>query len=113
MNDADVQRQATTRYQDDRRKGKVPVNLWSLLSRSPKWQQLNNPEVGLSKKRSSAEVEADDAIDLSEQRPPFNLDDSDDEDPVPRPIGRKKAKPIALGFARSGSFPLAVICVGK
>ncbi|VFQ74955.1 unnamed protein product [Cuscuta campestris] len=101
MNDVDVLRLATARYQDDGHQGKVRINLLGILSRSPKWQQLNNPDAGSSKKRSSADAEVDDTIGSSEQRPPFNLDDSDDEDPIPRPIGRKKAKPI-VGFRNSG-----------
>ncbi|VFQ66890.1 unnamed protein product [Cuscuta campestris] len=101
-NDADVLRLATARYQDDGHKGKVPIDLWRILSRSQKWQQLNNSDGGSSKKRSSvdAEVKVDDTIGSSEQRPPFNVADPDDEEPIPRPIGRKKAKSIALGFYR-------------
>ncbi|VFQ67485.1 unnamed protein product [Cuscuta campestris] len=91
-------------YQDGGHQGKVPIDLWRILSRSPKWQQLNNPDDGLSKKRSfvDAEVEVDDTIGSSEQMPPFNVADSDDEDPIPRPIGRKKAKFIASGSGGSG-----------
>ncbi|VFQ90567.1 unnamed protein product [Cuscuta campestris] len=33
-NDADVLRLATTRYQDDGNQGKVPIDLWRILSRS-------------------------------------------------------------------------------
>ncbi|VFQ61214.1 unnamed protein product [Cuscuta campestris] len=75
-NDADVLRLATTRYQDDGHQGK---------------------------KRSSvnAEVEVDDTIGSSEQIPPINVADSDDEDPIPRPIERKKAKSIASGSGGS------------
>ncbi|VFQ68028.1 unnamed protein product [Cuscuta campestris] len=104
MNDANVLRQATAQYQDARHQGNVPVNLWRILSCSPKWQQLNNPEAG-SKKRSSAEaeVEVGDTIGSSEQRPPFNIDDSDDEDPIPRSIGRKKVISIASDSGRSDS----------
>ncbi|VFR03308.1 unnamed protein product [Cuscuta campestris] len=104
-NDADVLRLATTRYQDDWHQGKVPIDLWRILSRSPKWQQLNNSDGGSSKKRSSvdAEVEVDETINSSDQIPPFNVADSDDEDPIPRPIGIKKAKSIALGSGGSGS----------
>ncbi|RAL39343.1 hypothetical protein DM860_002876 [Cuscuta australis] len=56
-NDADVLRLATTRYQDDGHQGKMPIDLWRILSRSPKWQQLNNPDGGSSKKRSSVDAE--------------------------------------------------------
>ncbi|VFQ89776.1 unnamed protein product [Cuscuta campestris] len=107
-NDADVLRLATTRYQDNGHQGNVPIDLWRILSRSPKWQQLNNPDSGSSKKRSSvdAEVEVDETIGSSDQIPPFNVADSDDEDPIPRPIGRKKAKSIASG---SGGFGFASI----
>ncbi|VFQ99927.1 unnamed protein product [Cuscuta campestris] len=103
-NDVDVLRLATARYQDDGHQGKVPIDLWRILNRSPKWQQLNNSDGGSSKKRSSvdAEVEVDDTIGLSKQRPPFNVADSDDEDLIPRPIGRKKAKSIASGSGWSG-----------
>ncbi|VFR01482.1 unnamed protein product [Cuscuta campestris] len=108
-NDADVLRLATTWYQDDRHQGKVPIDLWMILSRSPKWQQLNNPDGGSSKKRSSVdpEVEVDDTIGSSEQMPPFNVADSDDEDPIPRLIRRKKAKSIASGFGGSGSVSVS------
>ncbi|VFQ69319.1 unnamed protein product [Cuscuta campestris] len=104
-NDDDVLRLATARYQDDEHQGKVPVDLWRILSRSPKWQQLNNPDGGSFRKRSSvnAEVEVDETIGSSDQMPPFNVADSDDEDPIPRPIGRKKAKSIASGLGGSGS----------
>ncbi|VFQ85015.1 unnamed protein product [Cuscuta campestris] len=102
-NDGDVLRLATARYQDDGHQGKVSIDLWRILSRSPKWQQLNNSGGGSSKKRSSvnAEVEVNDTIGSSEQRPPFNDAYSDDEDLIPRPIGRKKAISIASG---SGGF---------
>ncbi|VFQ68774.1 unnamed protein product [Cuscuta campestris] len=105
MNDANVLRQATTQYQDDAHQGNVPVDLWIILSRSPKWQQLNNEEAGSSKKRFSAEaeVEVDDTIGSSQQRSPFNVDDSDDEEPIPRPIEKKKAKSTASGSRGSGS----------
>ncbi|VFQ61715.1 unnamed protein product [Cuscuta campestris] len=108
-NDADILWLATTRYQDDGHQGKVPINLWRILSCSPKWQQLNNPDGGSSKKRSSvdAEIEVDDTIGSSEQMPPFNVADSDDEDPIPRPIGRKKAKSIASGSGGSGSVSVS------
>ncbi|VFQ79382.1 unnamed protein product [Cuscuta campestris] len=108
-NDADVLRLATTRYQDDGHQGKVPIDLWRILSRSPKWQQRNNPDGGSSKKRSSvdAEVEVDDTISSSEQMPPFHIADSDDEDPIPRPIGRKKTKSIASGSGGSDSFSVS------
>ncbi|VFQ62723.1 unnamed protein product [Cuscuta campestris] len=104
-NDADALWLATTRYQDDGHQGKVPIDLWRILSCSPKWQQLNNPNGGSSKKRSSvdAKVEVDETIGSSDQIPPFNIADSDDEDPIPRPIGRKKAKSIASGSGGSGS----------
>ncbi|VFQ71594.1 unnamed protein product [Cuscuta campestris] len=45
-------------------------------------------------RKDSDEVEADDTICSSEQRHLFNLNDSDDEDLIPRSIKRKKAKPI-------------------
>ncbi|VFQ93842.1 unnamed protein product [Cuscuta campestris] len=111
-NDADVLRLATTRYQDDGNQGKVPIDLWRILSRSPKWQQLNNPDGGPFRtdggsfwKRSTvdAEVEVDKTIGSTDQIPPFNVADSDDEDPIPRPIGRKKAKSIASGSGGSAS----------
>ncbi|VFQ98044.1 unnamed protein product [Cuscuta campestris] len=104
-NDADVLRLATTRYQDDGHQGKVPIDLWRILSRSPKWQQLNNPDGGSFRKRSTvdAEVEVDETIGSTDQIPPFNVVDSDDEDPIPRPIGRKKAKSIASSSGGSAS----------
>ncbi|VFQ72232.1 unnamed protein product [Cuscuta campestris] len=104
-NDADVLRLATTWYQDDGNQGKVPIDLWRILSRSPKWQQLNNPDGGSFRKRSTvdAEVEVDETIGSIDQIPPFNVADSDDEDPIPRPIGRKKAKFIASGSGGSAS----------
>ncbi|VFR00775.1 unnamed protein product [Cuscuta campestris] len=104
-NDADVLRLAITRYQDDENQGKVPIDLWRILSRSPKWQQLNNPDGGSFRKRSTvdAEVEVGETIGSSDQIPPFNVADSDDEDPIPRPIGRKKAKSIASGSGGSAS----------
>ncbi|VFR01351.1 unnamed protein product [Cuscuta campestris] len=94
------------RYQDDGNQGKVPIDLWRILSRSPKWQQLNNPDGGSFRKRSTvdAEVEVDETIGSTDQIPSFNVADSDDEDPIPRPIGRKKAKSIASG---SGGFASA------
>ncbi|VFQ74646.1 unnamed protein product [Cuscuta campestris] len=106
-NDADVLRLATTRYQDDGHQGKVPIDLWKILSRSPKLQQLNNPDGGSFQKRSTfdAEVEVDETIGSTDQIPPFNVADSDDEDPITRPIGRKKAKSIASGSGGS-LFPL-------
>ncbi|VFQ72557.1 unnamed protein product [Cuscuta campestris] len=57
------------------------------------------------RKRSTvdAEVEVDETIGSSDQIPPFNIADSDDEDPIPRPIGRKKAKSIASGSGGSAS----------
>ncbi|VFQ95419.1 unnamed protein product [Cuscuta campestris] len=104
-NDADVLLLATARYQDDGHQGKVPIDLWSILSCSPKWKQLINSDGGSSKKISSvdAEVEVDDTIGSSEQRPPFNVLDFDYEDPIPRTIVRKKAKSIASGSGRSDS----------
>ncbi|VFQ60145.1 unnamed protein product [Cuscuta campestris] len=83
----------------------VPIDLWRILSRSPKWQQLNNPDGGSLRKRSTvdAEVEVDETIGSTDQIPPFNVADSDDEDPIPRPIGRKKAKSIASGSRGSAS----------
>ncbi|VFQ75963.1 unnamed protein product [Cuscuta campestris] len=104
-NDADVLRLATAWYQDDGYQGKVPIDFWRILSRSPKWQQLNNPDGRSFRKRSSvdAEVEVDETIGSSDQIPPFNVADSDDEDLIPRPIGRKKAKSIASGSGGSGS----------
>ncbi|VFQ96560.1 unnamed protein product [Cuscuta campestris] len=116
-NDVDVLRLATTRYQDDGHQGKVPIDLWRILSRSPKWQQLNNLDGGSSNKRSSvdAEVEVDETIGSSDQMPPFSVVDSDDEDPIPRPIGRKKAKSIASGSEDPALFPflLATKSVGQ
>ncbi|VFQ81461.1 unnamed protein product [Cuscuta campestris] len=50
-----------------------------------------------------AEVEVDETIGSTDQIPPFNVADSDDEDPIPRPIGRKKAKSIASGSGGSAS----------
>ncbi|VFQ82414.1 unnamed protein product [Cuscuta campestris] len=102
-NDADVLPLATTRYQDDGHQGKVPVNLWRILSRSPKWQELNNPEARSSNKRSSAEAGVDDTVGSFEQRSSFNVDNFDDKDPIPRPIGRKKAKFITSGSGGSNS----------
>ncbi|VFQ89046.1 unnamed protein product [Cuscuta campestris] len=57
------------------------------------------------RKRSTvdAEVEVDVTIGSTDQIPPFNVADSDDEDPIPRPIGRKKAKSIASGSGGSAS----------
>ncbi|VFR03667.1 unnamed protein product [Cuscuta campestris] len=83
----------------------VPIDLWGILSRSPKWQQLNNPDGGSLRKRSTvdAEVEIDETIGSTDQIPPFNVADSDDEDPIPRPIGRKKEKSIASGSGGSAS----------
>ncbi|VFQ60624.1 unnamed protein product [Cuscuta campestris] len=91
-NDADVLRLAMAWYQDDGHQGKVPIDHWRILSRSPKWQQLNNPEAGSSKKRASveAEVEVDDTVGSSEQMHPFNVNDSDYKDPIPRPIERRQ-----------------------
>ncbi|VFQ74801.1 unnamed protein product [Cuscuta campestris] len=68
-----------------------------------KWKQLKNPEVGSSKKRTSTEVDADNTIGSSEQRPPVNLDDYDDANPIPRSIKRKKTKLISSSSACSGS----------
>ncbi|VFR02664.1 unnamed protein product [Cuscuta campestris] len=104
-NDADVLRLVTTRYQDDGNQGKVPIDLWRILSRSPKWQQLNNPDGESFRKRSTvdAEVEVDETIGSTDQIPSFNVADSDDEDPIPWPIGRKKAKSIASGSGGSAS----------
>ncbi|VFR03332.1 unnamed protein product [Cuscuta campestris] len=104
-NGADVLRLATTRYQDDGHQGKVTIDLWKILSRSPKWQQLNNPDGGSFRKRSTvdAEVEVDETIGSTDQIPPFNVADSDDEDLIPRPIGRKKAKSIASSLGGSAS----------
>ncbi|VFQ59323.1 unnamed protein product [Cuscuta campestris] len=72
----------------------------------PKWQQLNNPDGGSLQKRSTgaAEVEVDETIGSTDQIPPFNVADSDDKDPIPRPIGRKKAKSIASGSGGSASI---------
>ncbi|VFQ62427.1 unnamed protein product [Cuscuta campestris] len=97
---------ATTRYQDDGNQGKVSIDLWRILSCSPKWQELNNPDGGSFRKRSTvdAEVEVDDTIGSSDKISPFNVADSDDEDPIPRPIGRKKAKSIASGSGGSASL---------
>ncbi|VFQ98323.1 unnamed protein product [Cuscuta campestris] len=74
-------------------------------SRSKKWQQINNPDGGSFRKSSTvdAEVEVDETIGSTDQIPPFNVADSDDEDPIPRPIGRKKAKSIAYGSGGSAS----------
>ncbi|VFQ94150.1 unnamed protein product [Cuscuta campestris] len=104
-NDADVLRLATTRYQDDGHQGKVPINLWRILSCSPKWQQLNNPDGGSFRKRSTvdAKIEVDETLGSTDQIPPFNIEDSDDEDPIPRSIGRKKKKSIASGSGGSAS----------
>ncbi|VFQ93190.1 unnamed protein product [Cuscuta campestris] len=104
-NDADVLRLATTRYQDDGNQGKVPIDLSRILSRSLKWQQLNNPDGGSFRKRSTvdAEVEVNETIGSSDQISPFNVADSDDEDPIRQPIGRKKAKFIASGSGGSAS----------
>ncbi|VFQ73922.1 unnamed protein product [Cuscuta campestris] len=90
---------------DDGHQGKVPIDLWRILSRSPKWKQLNNPDGGSFRKRSivDAEVEVDETIDSTDQIPPFNVADSDGEDLIPRPIGRKKAKSIASGSGGSAS----------
>ncbi|VFQ85774.1 unnamed protein product [Cuscuta campestris] len=103
--DARISIDATIRYQDDGHQGKVPIDLWRILSRSPKWQQLNNPDGGSFRKRSTvdAEVEVDKTIGSTDQIPPFNVADSDDEDPIPRPIGRKKAKSIVSGLGGSAS----------
>ncbi|VFQ94031.1 unnamed protein product [Cuscuta campestris] len=88
-----------------RNQGKVPIDLWKILSRSPKWQQLNNPDGGSLRKRSTgaAEVEVDETISSTDQIPPFNVAAFDDEDPIPQPIGRKKAKSIASGSGGSAS----------
>ncbi|VFQ72630.1 unnamed protein product [Cuscuta campestris] len=104
-NDADVLQLATTRYQDDGHQGKVPIDLLRILSHSPKWHQLNNPDGGSFRKRSTVdvEVEVDETIGSTDQIPPFNVADSDDEDPISRPIGRKKAKSIASGSGESAS----------
>ncbi|VFQ76792.1 unnamed protein product [Cuscuta campestris] len=108
-NETDVLRLATTLYQDDWHQGKVPIDLWRILSRFSKWQQLNNLDGGSSKKRSSvdAEIEVDDTIGSSEQMSPFIVADSDDDDPIPRLIGRKKPKSIASGSGGSGSFSVS------
>ncbi|VFQ58287.1 unnamed protein product [Cuscuta campestris] len=108
-NDTDVLRLATARYQDDGHQGKVPIDLWRILSRSPKWKQLNNLDGGSFWKRSSvdAEVEVDETIGSTDQIPPFNVADSDDKDLIPRPIGRKKAKSIASGSGGSGSVSVS------
>ncbi|VFQ99983.1 unnamed protein product [Cuscuta campestris] len=108
-NDIDVLRLATARYQDGVHQDKVSIDIWRILSRSPKWQQLNNPDGGSFHKRSpvDAEVEVDDTIGSSDQIPPFNVADSDEEDPIPRPIGRKKAKSIASGLGGSGSVSVS------
>ncbi|VFQ70078.1 unnamed protein product [Cuscuta campestris] len=105
-NDADVLRLATTRYQDDGNQGMVPIDLWRILSHSLKWQQLNNPDVGSFRKRSTvdAEVEVDETIGSTDQIPSFSVAASDDKDPIPRPIGRKKEKSIASGSGGSASF---------
>ncbi|VFQ60192.1 unnamed protein product [Cuscuta campestris] len=50
----------------------------------------------------NAEVEVDETISSTDQIPPFNVADSDDEDPIPRPIGRKNAKSIASGSGGGG-----------
>ncbi|VFQ68610.1 unnamed protein product [Cuscuta campestris] len=50
-----------------------------------------------------AEVEVDETIGSTDQIPSFNVAGSDDEDPIPRPIGRKKAKSIASGSGGSAS----------
>ncbi|VFQ78148.1 unnamed protein product [Cuscuta campestris] len=102
-NDADVLRLATTRYQDDGHQGKVPIDLWRILSHPSKWQQLNNHDGGTFRKRSTVDavVEVDETIGSTDQIPPFKVADSDDEDPIQRPIGRKKAKSIA--FCSGGS----------
>ncbi|VFQ74775.1 unnamed protein product [Cuscuta campestris] len=104
-NDADVLRLATAQYQDDGHQGKVPIDLWRILSRSPKWQQFNNPDAGSFRKRSSvdADVEVDETIGSTDQIHSFNVADSDVEDPIPRPIRRKKAKSIASASGGSGS----------
>ncbi|VFQ97404.1 unnamed protein product [Cuscuta campestris] len=105
MNDANVLRLATARYQDNGHQGKLPIDFWRILSRSPKWQQLNNPDGGSFRKRSSvdAEVEVDETTGSTDQIPSFNVVDSDDEDPILWPIGRKKAKSIASASGGSGS----------
>ncbi|VFR01182.1 unnamed protein product [Cuscuta campestris] len=48
-----------------------------------------------------AEVEVDETISSTDQIPPFNNADSDEEDPIPRPIGIKKAKSIGSGSGGS------------
>ncbi|VFQ66575.1 unnamed protein product [Cuscuta campestris] len=82
-NDADVLRVATTRGNNS-----------------------TIPDGGSLRKRSTgaAEVEVDETIGSTDQIPPFNVVDSDDEDPIPRPIGRKKAKSIASGSGGSASI---------
>ncbi|VFQ65596.1 unnamed protein product [Cuscuta campestris] len=67
-----------------------------------------------TKARCSAEVEADDIVGSSEQRPLFNLEDSDDDNPIPRPIGRKKAKFIVPRVLKGPAlFILTMISVGQ
>ncbi|VFQ89772.1 unnamed protein product [Cuscuta campestris] len=107
-NNADVLRLATARYQDDGYQGKVPIDLWRILSHSPKWQQLNNPDSGSFEKRSSvdAEFEVDETIGSTDQIPPFNVVDSDVEDLIPRPIGRKKQNPLPRVWEGPALFPL-------
>ncbi|VFQ92009.1 unnamed protein product [Cuscuta campestris] len=80
---------------------------WSHINR--KWQQLNNPDGGSFQKRSTvdAEVEVDETIGSTDQISPFNVGDSDNEDPIPRPIGKKKAKSIASGSRGSGSVSVS------
>ncbi|VFQ97046.1 unnamed protein product [Cuscuta campestris] len=77
---------------------------WSHINK--KWQQLNNPDGVSFRKRSTvdAEVEVDETIGSTDQIPSFNVAASNDEDPIPRPIGRKKAKSIASGSGGSASI---------
>ncbi|VFQ96991.1 unnamed protein product [Cuscuta campestris] len=49
----------------------------------------------------------DETISSTDQIPPFNVADSDDEDPIPRPIGRKKAKFITYGSGGSASVSVS------
>ncbi|XP_076882478.1 glutathione S-transferase T3-like [Bidens hawaiensis] len=104
-NDVDLHKKVATRYQDDGHTGNIPVELWEVLTASPKWQQLRFDErASGSNKRSSADADIDASPGASDgrSRTHVNLDDLAEKDPIQRPIGRKKAKSIASGSV-SGS----------
>ncbi|XP_076904320.1 glutathione S-transferase T3-like [Bidens hawaiensis] len=104
-NDVDLHRKVAAHYQDDGHTGNIPLELWEILTASPKWQQLRLDErASGSNKRSSTDADIDASPGASDGRfrTHVNLYDLADEDHIQRPIGRKKAKSIASGSA-SGS----------